>query len=85
MDWEKTVAAAKRNEWITVRAGNVILAEGESFMDGDTVCIKCDPRSGKGTARYVRLTVAGQDYLVAERPRPRRKTAQKRGAGRIKE
>ena len=69
MDWDKTVAAANRGEWMRIVAGQALLAEGESFMDGDTLCIKCGKLTAKGTARYVRITVADQDYVRAERPR----------------
>ena len=71
MDWKKIVAAANRSETIRIVAGKAILAEGKSSMDGDTLCVKCDPLTAKGTARYVRITVDDQDYVRAERrPRP---------------
>ena len=67
MDWNKTGAAAKRGERMKIMAGDTVLAQGESYMDGETLCIKCDPLTAKGTARYVRITIGDQDYVRAAR------------------
>ena len=54
MDWEEIVEAAKRHERLIIKAGGVVVARGESYMEGDILCIKCDPKSGGGIKRYKR-------------------------------
>ena len=50
------------NGWSSSRRPECCRREGSSFIDGDKVCIRCDPNTGGGVRCY---SIDGLDFMRA--------------------
>ena len=78
LTWDDLVAAARRRERLVVTSAGVLQAQGDSFMDGDKVCVRCAPNTGAGVRCYTRTTINGLDFVrsaATRQPKATRKQA----------